>query len=147
MAGVMALINQSYQSTGEGNPNYRLYQLAGQEYGGIGSSVCQSTLGVMTGSNCIFYDITAGDNDVDCQSIQGTFFGATFIDCYVPKTVPVGPFGSLSQSNNSYQPAYTAGPGWDFASGLGSINVANLISNWSRLRYCITCRFGAAPAP
>ena len=142
MAGVMALINQWYQSGGEGNPNYRLYQLAGQEYAGIGISVCQSTLGVMTSPDCIFYDITIGDNDVACLAVAAV--GP--INCYLANTT-LGSYGSLSLSSNSYQPAYAAGPGWDFASGLGSINVANLISNWSRLRYCVTCRFGAAPAP
>lgn len=70
-----------------------------------------------------------GDNDVPCQSAQ-----SSFIDCCVPANPipwlpPLGP-GALSLSNASYKPAYTAANGWDFATGLGSINVANLIANW-----------------
>jgi hypothetical protein len=30
---------------------------------------------------------------------------------------------------NSYQPAYGATPGWDFATGLGSVNAYNLVNN------------------
>jgi hypothetical protein len=32
---------------------------------------------------------------------------------------------------NSYQPAYGATPGWDFATGLGSVNAYNLVNNTS----------------
>ena len=38
--------------------------------------------------------------------------------------------GVLSTSNQAYNPAYGAGVGWDFATGLGSINAANLVNNW-----------------
>ncbi|MEO8132780.1 MAG: kelch repeat-containing protein [Betaproteobacteria bacterium] len=38
--------------------------------------------------------------------------------------------GVLSTDVNSFQPAYAAGPGWDFATGLGSINAYNLVINW-----------------
>ncbi len=43
MAGVQALINQRLDSSGEGNPNYQLYQFAGQDYGAGGSNNCNST--------------------------------------------------------------------------------------------------------
>jgi subtilase family serine protease len=142
MAGVQALINQWFEIPAEGNPNYRLYQLAGLEYGANGSTICNSAQSVA--EKCIFYDITIGDNVVPCQSIQGTFFGSTFLDCYVPKTIPVGPNGSLSRSNSSYEAAYAATTGWDFATGIGSINVTNLISNWED--YC-NCFEGARRPP
>src|SRR5256885_2007841 len=38
--------------------------------------------------------------------------------------------GVLSTSNNSFQPAYAAGSGWDFATGIGTLNAANLVNNW-----------------
>jgi hypothetical protein len=47
-------------------------------------------------------------------------------DCYLPS----GTYGVLSTSNKSYQPAYAAHPGWDFATGLGSVNALNLVKSW-----------------
>jgi len=32
-------------------------------------------------------------------------------------------------SSNAYQPAFTAGTGWDFATGIGSVNAYNLVMN------------------
>ena len=37
----------------------------------------------------------------------------------------------LSTSNSSYAPAYGATTGWDFATGIGSVNAYNLVTNWS----------------
>jgi hypothetical protein len=37
----------------------------------------------------------------------------------------------LSTSNKSYKPAYTSGTGWDFATGIGTVNAYNLVrSPW-----------------
>jgi subtilase family serine protease len=117
MAGIQALVNQ--QAGGpQGNPNYQLYQLAGQEYGTSGSGTCNSSLGNAVGSGCIFYDVTLGDIDADCQ---GSY------NCYRPS----GTYGVLSTSNSSYAPAYKATTGWDFATGIGTVNVYNLVTNWS----------------
>jgi subtilase family serine protease len=117
MAGIQALVNQ--QAGGpQGNPNYQLYQLAGQEFGATGSSACNSSLGAAVGSGCIFYDVTLGDIDADCQ---GSY------NCYRPS----GTYGVLSTSNSSYSPAYKATTGWDFATGIGTVNVYNLVTKWS----------------
>ena len=117
MAGIQALVNQRAGGR-QGNPNYRLYQLAAKEYGVSGSASCNSSNGNGVGSSCIFYDITLGDTDAPCT---GSF------NCYSPG----GTNGVLSTSNGFYQPAYSAQTGWDFATGIGSINVANLVMNWS----------------
>jgi subtilase family serine protease len=123
MAGIQALINQK---TGErqGNPNPTYYKLAAAEYGASGDSSCNSTLGNTAGSSCIFYDVTLGDNDIDCQN-----YG-----CYWPnasESTPEDPtVGVLSTSNNSFQSAYVTTTGWDFATGIGSVNAANLVNNW-----------------
>lgn len=42
-----------------------------------------------------------------------------------------GIYGVLSTSSASYQPAYPATAGWDFATGLGSVNAYNLANNWA----------------
>ncbi|MGA8030197.1 MAG: protease pro-enzyme activation domain-containing protein [Bryobacteraceae bacterium] len=124
MAGVQALINQAVGSP-QGNPNFVFYVLAGTEYGASGSKACNSTLGNGTSPDCIFYDVTLGDMDVNCKPLSGV---GTF-DCFYPKTNP-GANGVLSTSNTSYEPAYAATTGWDFATGIGSVNVYNLIKNW-----------------
>jgi hypothetical protein len=121
MAGVQALINQ-HTGARQGNPNYRLYQLAAREYGTSGSSNCNSSLGNTVGSSCTFYDVTQGDNDAPCQALSGVLY-----NCYHTS----GTYGVLSTSNASYQPAYGTQTGWDFATGIGTVNVANLVTNWN----------------
>jgi subtilase family serine protease len=37
--------------------------------------------------------------------------------------------GVLSLSDKSYQPAFTAGVGWDFTTGIGTVNATNLVLN------------------
>ena len=116
MAGVQALINQKTGSR-QGNPNLTLYSLAATEYGSTGNPSCNSTLGNAASSSCIFYDVTLGDMAVDCTTTPNCFDTADGT-------------GVLSTSNSAYQPAFTATTGWDFATGIGTINVANLVSNW-----------------
>lgn len=116
MAGVQALVDQSTGSR-QGNPNPVLYSLANAEYGPNGNSSCNSSLGNSVGTSCVFYDLTLGDMAVDCT---GSF------NCY--DSAPG--YGVLSTSASAYQAAFTAAPGWDFASGIGSVNVGNLIKNW-----------------
>jgi subtilase family serine protease len=117
MAGVQALVNQ-FTGAKQGNPNYKYYALAGTEYGASGSSACNSSKGNAVGSSCIFYDVTLGDNDSPCTGSNNCYLdGATV--------------GVLSTSNSSYAPAYKTTTGWDFATGLGTINVNNLVRAWN----------------
>jgi hypothetical protein len=48
-------------------------------------------------------------------------------NCYDPS--PAG-YGILSTSDMYQMEAYPATVGWDFATGLGSINVTNLVNHW-----------------
>jgi hypothetical protein len=47
-----------------------------------------------------------------------------------------GTNGVLSTSTHSYQPAYMTTTGYDYATGIGSVNAFNLAMSWpnSRLR-------------
>jgi hypothetical protein len=36
----------------------------------------------------------------------------------------------LSNGGDTYEPAFVAGPGWNFAIGLGSVDAFNLVENW-----------------
>ena len=54
----------------------------------------------------VFHDVTAGNNSVVCKS------------------------GTTNCGSNSFLTGYNAGAGYDAASGLGSVDVAQLIANW-----------------
>jgi hypothetical protein len=116
MAGIQALVNQKAGDR-QGNPNPVYYELAAAENGSSGSSSCDSTKGISVAATCIFYDITQADIDVNCT---GRF------NCYSPS----GTDGVLSTSDNSHNTAYGSATGWDFATGIGSVNAANLANNW-----------------
>jgi len=120
MAGIQALINQKTGSRW-GNPNTVYYSLANTEYGVSGSAACNSNTVDKTSNSCIFYDITQGDNDAVCKARSGTF-----IDCYSAGNT----YGILSTSSTASQPAYLTNVGWDFPTGIGSVNAYNLVMNW-----------------
>ena len=108
-------MNQSQAGVPQGNPNYVLYGLANLEYGPNGNTTCDSTYG---GNGCTFHDVTLGDNDVDCT---GPF------NCYAPG----GGVGVLSLCDKDYLKTYNARLGWDFATGIGTLNAASLVANWN----------------
>ena len=113
MAGVMAMI---LQKTGaiQGLANPTFYQLAATE----SLSSCNSAT-VKNGNSCIFYDVTSGNIAQACVS------GGP--DC---KTIESG--DDIGILNN-----YSAAKGYDRATGLGSVNIANLVNAWS----------GSTPSP
>jgi hypothetical protein len=122
-AGIQALINQ-YTGSTQGNPNPVLYKLAAAEYGASGSSACNSSNGNTVSASCIFYDVTAGDMVVPCAANPST---SNYYSCYVPS----GTYGVMSTNPSTYAPAFATGLGWDFATGIGTVNVYNLITNWA----------------
>jgi subtilase family serine protease len=130
MAGVQAMINETSGGS-QGNPDFVLYVLAALDYQFGGERGCNSTLGTSANPECIFHDVTLGDIDIDCGPLT-TASGAVvgLFNCYLPS----GTFGVLSTSKKSYQPAYGTTPGWDFATGLGTINVYNLVRSWPGFR-------------
>jgi len=115
-AGFQALINQKVGAH-QGNANTVYYSLANTEYGTTGSSTCNSTLGNKVASTCVFYDVTQGDMDVNCTGK---------VDCFLPS----GTNGALSTSSATFTIAFGTTTGWDFATGIGTVNVANLANAW-----------------
>ncbi len=109
-AGVMAMANQRYGR--QGNANYVLYPMAAQS----GAS-CNSSTAPVTNSSCIFYDVTTGNNSVICQGGSPNCSSTTS-----------GQYGIVVSDGAAAYPATT---GYDFATGLGSVNVANLVNNWT----------------
>jgi subtilase family serine protease len=124
-AGIQALVNQSTRRTW-GNSNPVLYTLANLEYGKEGRPGCNSSLGNQVSPLCVFYDVTQGDMAVNCSAlkIDGS---KTDIDCYNDG----GKYGVLSVSDEFLVPAYSAGRGWDFGSGIGSGNATNVVAAWT----------------
>lgn len=109
LAGIMALVNQKMQSR-QGNVNYVFYPLAAQP----GAS-CNSAGTV--GSSCIFYDTTTGTNAMPC--VTGS-----------PNCVT-----NVSGDQNGVLSGYGTTTGYDLATGLGSVNVANLVNKWNSVSF------------
>ena len=62
----------------------------------------------------VFHDITSGNNSVPCTA------------------------GSPDCGSNLFLTGYNAGTGYDLASGLGSVNVAAMVSNWASVSLAST---------
>lgn len=117
MAGLQALVNQ-HSGSAWGNANTVLYALAAAEYGPAGNAACSSNLGAFSAKSCIFHDVRLGDDDQDC------FAGSP--NCYAPS----GAKGVLSTSVTAYRPSFRVGKGYDFPSGIGTVNAENLVMGW-----------------
>jgi subtilase family serine protease len=131
LAGIQALVNQRQAATGntngaQGNPNYVYYKLAASEYSANGLAACNSSNGASSASSCIFHDVTLGDNVVNCA---GSFNCFGYVANSRGRSTG-SPDGALSVSDTTFAPAYDVATGWDFASGIGTVNAYNLVMNW-----------------
>jgi hypothetical protein len=120
-AAIMALVNENQAGVGtgrQGNANYILYQL----YHNNPSLVCTSNSAAVSNGSCLFYDIVTGNNSVACTG------GTT--DCSNTSGAS-NQYGVLVDPSHTNTPAWTTATGYDRATGLGSLNVANLITKWS----------------
>lgn len=111
-AGILALVNQ-HMATVKNNPNYRiglanpvLYELAQQQ----SAASCNTS---NPGSSCVFNDITVGTISAPCAKSSP--------DCVV----------SNSSDTIGILTCCDASTGYDLATGLGSVNVANLVNGWN----------------
>ena len=128
-AGIMALVNQKQATTAspaprQGNANYVLYALAKK----AGAS-CTSTAAEAAG--CIFNDVTRGNsalptglpgvgtNSVPCKGGS--------LNCSVTTAATNG---VLVDPGHPTVEAWTATAGYDMTTGLGTVNVNNLATNW-----------------
>jgi subtilase family serine protease len=123
MAGVMALINQKTGSA-QGSPNAQLYELASsQNY-----STCKSdTLSLP--NSCYFNDVVTGTIAMPCAS------GSP--NCTVSHSGDA--VGILS--------GYGAGVGFDRATGLGTLNVANVVNGWASAVGTATATVSVSASP
>ena len=124
-AGIMALVNQNMLAGGhagrQGNANFVLYPLSAAQT----ESTCNSSSN--PGSTCVFNDVVKGNNSVPCDV---TSIG----NCVSPNSGPIGILQSFTCTSTTCtptgQPGFAAGTGYDLATGLGSINVTNLVNSW-----------------
>ena len=105
-----------------GNVNPRLYELAALQFSNpILIESCNASKGRQISKACIFNNVTDGDNAQPC------YVGTP--DCHVTKRSDE--FGVLSAGNGmANAPAYQAHTGYSRATGLGSINGTNLLTNY-----------------
>ena len=124
-AGIMALVNHNIAvnhltlSARQGNANYVLYNLASTQ----NTSICNSSAG--PDPSCTFYDITKGNNSVPC--VGGSFSCSSL----TPGAFGVEEAMDFNTGNLTGFPAWDAALGLDLATGLGSINATNLVTNWA----------------
>src|SRR5215469_9795999 len=111
-AGIMALVDAQV-TTQSGGKQTRVGQANYVMYKLAASenlSQCNASSTTTTiGSGCIFNDVTSGNNAVPGEPTYGT------------STAP-----------------YQSGVGYDLATGLGSVNVANLVNKWSSITFNAT---------
>jgi hypothetical protein len=133
-AGIMALVNQSQVTAQnpaprQGNANYVLYQLFAKQSNTTPALNCNSS--ATPSSACTFYDVTRGNS-----ALANSTTGTNSVPCAAGSpncsnsNVSSGN-GVLVTATNPPAPAYSTTTGYDLATGLGSVNVANLVKNWS----------------
>jgi subtilase family serine protease len=123
-AGIMAMVVQ--QQGGEpagrqGNANFVLYNLYRKNIGNA-TTICASNAANVSATGCIFYDVITGNNSVACA-------GGT-PNCSNTNGA-ANQYGVLVDPASATTPAFTAVAGYDKATGLGSVNVSNLLKNWA----------------
>jgi subtilase family serine protease len=124
MAGVMALINQKTGAP-QGFANPELYKLAAtQTY-----SSCSAESVTASSTTCLFNDIDGGTFASPYTNAMPCDYGYNVSGVDSPNC----------KANNSLQgigdpigilPGYSSNVGYDLATGLGSLNVANLVNAW-----------------
>jgi subtilase family serine protease len=116
-AAIMSLVIQQHAGQRQGVANYVLYSLAKTP-----ANVCQSSsfIAPSTLNSCVFYDITKGNNSVACVGGSPSCSNKT-----------AGQFGIMATAAGGSTPAFKATAGYDLATGLGTVNVGNLIAKWA----------------
>ncbi|HTV96948.1 MAG TPA: fibronectin type III domain-containing protein [Steroidobacteraceae bacterium] len=131
MAAIIALVDQTQISSSltdgrQGVVNPVLYSLAAQEYGAAGVSACDASQGAIS-SACVFYDVTSGSSAQPCSVAH---YSASASGSAPASTCASDGGDATGVMQIAGVQSYAAASGFDLASGLGSINVAALVSNF-----------------
>ena len=129
MAGVMALINQK-AGAAQGNPNTELYKLAAKQT----YSSCSAESVTAGSTSCYFNDIDKGTNAMACD--------------YAAYVTTPSPNCTISHAGDyvGFLSGYSAGVGYDLATGLGSLNVANVVNAWTAVQGAAAATVTVKPA-
>jgi subtilase family serine protease len=115
LAGIQALVNQSMGGL-QGNPNYVYYALAAN-------------------MPSVFHNVTRGDIDVNCTGSSNCYGSSGTVNTGGGRggrgNGNTATSGALSVSSASFSPAYGTGASWNFATGIGSVDAFQLVTNWS----------------
>jgi hypothetical protein len=141
MAGVMALINQKI-GVAQGSPNKELYVLGSKQT----YSACSAETVKNTSASCYFNDVDQGTIAMPCSLGTANAEGGVSFDSNnnpVASSIYTGlvspdctglnsgdTIGTLTVPSSTTTQAYNAGVGFDLATGLGSLNVANVVNAW-----------------
>jgi Pro-kumamolisin, activation domain/Bacterial Ig-like domain (group 3) len=125
-AGIIAMVNQKTGAR-QGNANYVLYPLAAQA--AKAGTYCTSNVAAVTNNACVFYDHVSGNIDVACAGGSPNCSNTT---------TGANQFGVLVSPAGSTSLAWETTPGYDMATGLGSVNAANLVNNWASAIFAST---------
>src|SRR5581483_1552896 len=142
MAGVMALINQKI-GVAQGSPNKELYVLGSKQT----YSACSAETVKNTSASCYFNDVDQGTIAMPCSlgtanaeggvsfdSNNNPVASSTYTGLVSPECTGLNSgdtIGTLTVPSSATTQAYNAGVGFDLASGLGSLNVANVVNGWT----------------
>jgi subtilase family serine protease len=164
------------QATRQGQADYTFYALAGAEYGTPGSpntSTSAPSLYTCEGSNinaitkysnsnvfqtCNFNNINRTSQFGSTSCVDGTNTGclvdnnggacaAGSPDCYTGTTGDT--YGILSLSTITFESGFNQSAGYNAATGLGSVNITNLVANWTSVtpQFASTTTFSLSPSP
>lgn len=118
-AGIMALVDQATGSR-QGQADTVLYPLATQ-------------------FPAAFHDVTEGSNSEPCE--YSPSLSNNCISVSDPISVTDSSTGQTiveGQTGSGTTPSYDAGTGYDLATGLGSVDAAKLIADWSQIKFAST---------
>jgi hypothetical protein len=115
-AAIMALVNQ--KKGRQGNANYVLYPMSKK----TGATCTSNATTAASPGSCVFYDLPAGSGNISVACQGGT------TDC---SNTNSSLFGIITTTTGGTTPAYNTAAGYDLATGLGSVNAANLVNGWT----------------
>jgi len=178
LTGIIGLINQAHpsgnpaQPSRQGQANYTFYALARNEFGTTSVEntsttkpsvfTCESNpLAISTYSSvapsCIFHELNrtpvagtttcVGASNTNCltdNNVQPCLTGST--NCFTGTSGDA--VGLLSRSTSVFDPAFPQSAGYNAATGLGSVNITNLVNGWKTVtpQFASTTALAAAPA-
>ncbi len=128
LAGMFSILNQKLGAR-VGNANYGLYNLAAKE----GTATCNSTTG--PASSCIFNDVTKGTISEPCVAESPNCYAKTGDNYGVLVSDNGSGYGTPDASGYPGDLGWNTAVGYDYATGLGTVNAYNLVEQWSSANF------------